>query len=65
MFRLNFITTFFIAATLGLAAPVSVLAGSDTELSAEEISNAFKISSILLVLGCFNSSLSITLNTGP
>lgn len=42
MFRLNFISTFFIAATLGLAAPVGVLAGSDTELSAEEITNAFK-----------------------
>ncbi len=42
MFRLNFITTFLIAATLGLAAPVGVLAGSDTELSTEEITNAFK-----------------------
>lgn len=42
MFRLNFISTFFIAATLGLAAPVGVMAGSGTELSAEEITNAFK-----------------------
>jgi OmpA-OmpF porin, OOP family len=42
MVRLNFITTFFIAATLGLAAPVGVLAGSDTVLSTEEITDAFK-----------------------
>lgn len=42
MVRLNFIATFIISATLGLTAPIGALAGSDTDMSAEEITNAFK-----------------------
>jgi OmpA-OmpF porin, OOP family len=41
MVRLNFLATFVIAATLGLAAPLSVSAGSDTEMTSEEIAAAF------------------------
>jgi len=41
MVRLNFLTTFVITATLGLAAPVSVSADSDPAMSSQEISDAF------------------------
>ena len=42
MVRLNFLTVFVVTAAFGFAAPIGVSAQSSTEMSAEEISNAFK-----------------------
>ncbi len=41
MVRLNFLATFVVTATLGLAAPISVSADSHSEMSSQEISDAF------------------------